>query len=98
MKSIRDLFSGKPVFKSETIKEFIRGHAGDLTFKEAFNKTGWNLNITVTDFSITKSSRLLNYLSAPNVVIWSAVCASCAIPALFPKCELMQKLDDGSII
>ena len=89
MSSIKDLLSGKPVFDSEVIKTFIKGHAGDLTFKEAFSKFGWNLNITVTDFSITKASRLLNYLSAPNVVIWSAVCASCAIPGLFPKNELM---------
>ena len=89
---------GKVVLDTQTLKYYIQNMTGDLTFKEAFTKFGWNLNITVTDFSMTKASRLLNYLSAPNVVIWSAVCASCAIPALFPKCELMQKLDDGSII
>ena len=56
------------------------------------------MNITVTAFSKNIAPRLLNYLTAPNVVVWSAVCASCAIPKLFAKVDLMQKLDDGSII
>ena len=52
----------------------------------------------MTDFSMTQTPRLLNYLSTPNVLVWSAVCASCAIPGMFAKVELMQKLDDDSII
>lgn len=40
----------------------------------------------------------MNYITSPNVLVWSAVCASCAIPGMFEKVELMQKLRDGSII
>lgn len=93
-----DLLTGKVVLDMQVLKDYIHRFTGDLTFKEAFTKFGWNLNITVTDFSMTQTSRLLNYLSTPNVLIWSAVCASCAIPGMFSKVELMQKLDDGSII
>jgi len=82
----------------QTLKDYIRRFTGDITFKEIFTKYSWNLNITVTDFSMTQTPRLLNYLSTPNVLVWSAVCASCAIPGMFAKVELMQKLDDGSII
>ena len=32
--------------------------------------------------------RLLNYLTAPNVVIWSAACASCALGGLFAPVEV----------
>ena len=84
-----DLLMGKVVLDTQTLKHYIQNMTGDLTFKEAFTKFGWNLNITVTDFSMTQTPRLLNYLSTPNVVIWSAVVASCAIPGLFAKVELM---------
>ena len=46
---------------------------GDITFHEAFNKTRRILNITVSSSTNFEMPRLLNYLTAPNVVIWSAV-------------------------
>ena len=98
MQFLKDLLSGKVVLDTQTLKDYIYRHTGDLTFKEMFEKFGWNLNITVTDFSMTLTSRLLNYLTTPNIIVWSAVCASCAIPKLFAKVDLMQKLDDGTII
>ena len=52
----------------------------------------------MTDSAANSAPKLLNYLTAPNVVVWSAVLASCAIPGMFAKVELMQKLSDGSII
>ena len=73
-------------------------HTGELTFKEIYDSLGWNLNVTVTDFSMNKASRLLNYLTAPSVVVWSAVLASCAIPGMFDEVNLYQKLEDGTIV
>jgi len=35
--------------------------------------------------------RLLNYLTAPNVLIWSAIAASCSVPFIFSASELMAK-------
>lgn len=37
------------------------------------------------------SLRLLNYLTAPNVLVWSAALASCAIPGVYAPVELMKK-------
>jgi predicted acylesterase/phospholipase RssA len=37
------------------------------------------------------NSKLLNYITAPNVVVWSAVLASCAIPGIFKSVDLMIK-------
>ena len=95
---LTDLIMGKVVMDTQTLKDFIYRYTGDITFKESHTKFGWNLNITVTDFSMTQSSRLLNYLTTPNLIVWSAVVASCAIPGVCQKVDLMQKLDDGSII
>ena len=92
------LITGKNVLCTETLKSYVYAHTGDMTFKECYHKYGWNLNITVTDLSQGQVPRLLNYLTAPNVLIWSAVTASCAIPGMFARVDLMQKLDNGDII
>lgn len=70
---------------------------GDLTFKEIHDKFKWNLNITVTDSTKRDESRLLNYLTSPNVVVWSAACASSAIPTVFDPVELLIKTEEGEI-
>lgn len=64
---------------------------GDLTFREAYNRTGRILNITVSPASLFEQPRLLNNLTAPNVLIWSAVCASCSLPGIFPSSPLYEK-------
>lgn len=35
--------------------------------------------------------RLLNYLTAPNVLIWSAIAASCSVPFIFSASEILAK-------
>lgn len=67
----------------------------NVTFAEIYEKYGWNLNITVTDFSNADESRLLNYLTSPNVLVWSAVVASCAIPGMFESVDLMMRTENG---
>ncbi|CCH62820.1 hypothetical protein TBLA_0I01620 [Henningerozyma blattae CBS 6284] len=78
-------FNNKPLIN--TMIEFL----GDLTFREAYNRTGRILNITVSPASIFEQPRLLNNLTSPNVLIWSAVCASCALPTIFPPSPLYEK-------
>lgn len=68
-----------------------------MTFKEIHDRFKWNLNITVTDEHKTDEARLLNYLTSPNVLVWSAVLASSAIPSFFEPVELMIKMDNGDI-
>ena len=46
---------------------------GDLTFQEAYNRTRRILNICVSSAGLYELPRLLNYVTAPNVLIWSAV-------------------------
>jgi len=60
---------------------------GDVTFHEAYERTGRIVNITVSPGNDYEKPRLLNYLTAPNVLVWSAASASCALPGL---CDVAQ--------
>jgi predicted acylesterase/phospholipase RssA len=77
----------------EVLIEGLRANCGDLTFLEAYRLTGRILNVSV---SRDTRSMLVNYITAPNVIIWSAVAASCAWPGLFTPVQLLQKAADGT--
>ncbi|KAI8877907.1 putative esterase of the alpha-beta hydrolase superfamily [Backusella circina FSU 941] len=86
------------VFDVKYLIEAMRANFGDTTFQEAFNKTRFILNITVSSSTLYDMPRLLNYLTAPDVVIWSAVAASCAVPIFFSSSPLFSKDKNGRII
>lgn len=69
----------------------MRAWLGDLTFQEAYNRTRRICNICVSSASIYELPRLLNYVTAPNVMIWSAVAASCSVPLVFQAAPLLVK-------
>ncbi|SPJ88789.1 related to TGL4 - triacylglycerol lipase [Fusarium torulosum] len=69
----------------------MRGLMGDMTFQEAYNRTRRILNICVSTASMYELPRLLNYVTAPNVMIWSAVAASCSVPLVFNAAPLLVK-------
>ncbi|CAO1619153.1 unnamed protein product [Jaminaea pallidilutea] len=71
---------------------------GSLTFREAFERTGKTLNISVIPSDRNSPVKLLNYLTAPRCVIWSALLASAAVPGLLPPVCLMQKTRKGEYI
>ncbi|KAI6081007.1 patatin-domain-containing protein [Hypoxylon rubiginosum] len=69
----------------------MRDLLGDITFQEAYNRTRRICNICVSSASIYELPRLLNYVTAPNVMIWSAVAASCSVPLIFSAAPLLIK-------
>lgn len=82
------------------LEQVIRSQVGDVTFLEAYQRTGRIINMTVTPDGASKEAIpiLLNYLTSPDVLIWSASSASCALPFLYESQELMCKDPlDGSI-
>ena len=50
-----------------------------------------SVNITVSPVDRNQHARLLNYLTTPHLLVWSAVLASCSVPGLFPPVKLMTK-------
>lgn len=75
----------------EALEEFLP----DLTFEEAFRRSGRHMNVSVAPATNHQKSRLLNSDTSPNVFMREAVLASTAIPGFFPAVVLMAKNDQG---
>lgn len=80
------------------LEECVRSNVGDITFEEAFQKTKRILNIVVTSARKNEVPRLLNYLTAPNVLIRNAAIASCATTGLYESVPLLAKDHNGHIV
>lgn len=78
-------------FDSKNLQQTMKEFLGNITFKEAYNKTGRILNITVSSATVHDQPTLLNYLTAPNVLIWSAVGASCSLPIVFASSTIYER-------
>ena len=76
--------------------ETIRHNCGDLTFEEAYQRTGRVLNMSVSPTRRGQRPRLLNHLTAPQLFVAESCLASSAIPLLFPPATLAAKGSDGS--
>ena len=81
----------------KVIEDCVRSNLGDITFEEAFQKTHKVLNITVSSSRKDEVPRLLNYLTAPNVLIRSAACASVSAIGLYRFDDLLAKDQNGYI-
>ncbi len=86
-------------------KEFKRCcdfYYGDITFEEAFERTGKHVCITVSASRAKGGGEgggaqrlLLNHISTPHVTIASAVAASCALPGVMAAAKLITKNQDS---
>jgi len=85
------------VFQQDTdhFRECVRASVGNFTFQEAFDRTGRIVNIVVTPNNASDPPRLLNYLTSPHVVVWSAAVASSSLPGVFEANRLLVKEADG---
>ncbi len=73
----------------------IVANVGSMTFAEAYHHSGRILNITISPTRTHQKPRLLNYLTAPDVLIEYAALASCAVPLLFPPVALKARDRNG---
>ncbi|SPQ18128.1 9d5ca51d-416a-468e-962a-d2e1f22f958d [Thermothielavioides terrestris] len=67
----------------KVLEECVRANIGDLTFEEAYNRSRRVLNITVVTAGQRGIPTLLNYVTAPNVLVWTAAVASNASSSTF---------------
>ncbi len=81
----------------KAIKKEMARLIPDMTFAEAYEKTGRSINISVSPAEPKQTSRLLNHIASPNVTLRSAVLASSAIPGVFPSVVLEARNADGVI-
>jgi TAG lipase/steryl ester hydrolase/phospholipase A2/LPA acyltransferase len=74
-----------------SLKSMLEAIIPDITFQEAYEKTGRMISITIAPYEEHQSSRLMNAITSPNVYVRSAVMASCAVPGVYPPVMLMAK-------
>lgn len=91
----RLFFGAGPQIELDDLERIVERLIPDMTFEEAYAKTGRQVSITVAPAEPHQRSRLLNAVTSPNVYIRSAVMASCAVPGVFPPVMLMAKNVNG---
>ncbi len=77
------------------LKNFLIANLGDVTFEEAFKQSGLYNNVAVAPYDASQNPRIMNTFTSPDLLVWSAVLASCAVPILFPPVKLTSKRHDG---
>ncbi|KAI0195461.1 hypothetical protein F4808DRAFT_330259 [Astrocystis sublimbata] len=85
----------------KVLEECVKANLGDLTFEEAFHRSKRVLNITVATAAQDGIPTLLNYITAPNVLIWTAAVASNAsTPSLYGSRQttVLCKDANGAIV
>ncbi|POS70957.1 patatin-like phospholipase [Diaporthe helianthi] len=85
----------------KVLEQCVRANVGDLTFEEAYVRSKRVLNITVAATGQGGIPTLLNYLTAPNVLIWTAAVASNASTPTFyghRETTILCKDQDGKIV
>lgn len=91
----RILFAGTAQLDIAAVEGIVARLVPDLTFQEAYDLTGRNINISIAPADLHQTSRLLNAVASPNVFIRTAVMASCAVPGVFPAVMLEAKNAQG---
>lgn len=90
---------GVRMMESNTFADTCRAYYKDVTFGEAFRRTGRHVSITITvaPSAAPRAAHplILNHKTAPDVLVWSAVAASCALPGLMRPVTLMSKTRRG---
>jgi TAG lipase/steryl ester hydrolase/phospholipase A2/LPA acyltransferase len=76
---------------SAHVRMMLESTIPDMTFQEAYEKTGRKISVTIAPAEEHQTSRLMNAVTSPNVFIRSAVQASCAVPGVFAPIMLMAK-------
>lgn len=87
----RMFFGSNPQIDVGDLERIVARMIPDVTFQEAYEKTGRQISITVAPAEPHQRSRLLNAITSPNVLLRSAVMASCAVPGVFPPVTLMAR-------
>ncbi|KAK4555121.1 Lipase 5 [Recurvomyces mirabilis] len=84
------------IYDIGNLERVMKSLIGNMTFLDAYNKTQRILNICVSTADMNDAGKILNYVTSPDVVIWSAVSASCSVPGIYnPACLFERK--PGSI-
>jgi TAG lipase / steryl ester hydrolase / phospholipase A2 / LPA acyltransferase len=91
MEGESDAARGKRRLGIAELRSAIAHLIPDVTFQEAFELTGREINISVSPSELHQSPRLLNAITSPSALVRDAVLASCSIPGIFPPVTLYAR-------
>ncbi|MBT8140538.1 MAG: DUF3336 domain-containing protein [Gammaproteobacteria bacterium] len=94
---LKRMRKGSVNYSTEEVRAALERLIPNLTFQEAYDRTGCYINISVAPAELHQTSRLLNAITAPNVLVRDAVLASCAVPGVFPPVALHAKDASGKV-
>ena len=99
IKPLLDILSQRSLFDPPQLLEHIRENIhSDMTFEEAFQRSGRVLNISVSPTRSRQKPRILSHVSTPDLLILHSTAASCAMPFLYPPGMLMSRDADGAAV
>lgn len=98
MVKLGEMSSNRGLLDQKLLQRCIDQNIPDMTFLEAYLHTNRILNISVSPADSHQFPRLLNYLTAPNVLVRRAALASAAIPGLFPPVQLRARNFEGKSV
>ena len=91
----RLLFANSPQVDVGDLEKIVARLVPNMTFQQAYEKTGRQISISVAPAEPHQRSRLLNAITSPNVYLRSAVMASAAVPGVFPPVTLTAENAHG---
>ena len=95
-KAIHDGYSkNQTMLDADDVLSIIDAWIPDITFAEAFKRTGRYLSISVAPAELHQQSRTLNSITTPNVLLRETIQASCAIPGIMKPVTLAAKNPEG---
>jgi predicted acylesterase/phospholipase RssA len=93
-----DIMKERGMLDQKVLQKCIDQNIPDMTFLEAYKHTNRILNISISPADSHQFPRLLNYLTAPNVLVRRAALASAAIPGIFPAVQLRARNFEGKSV
>lgn len=96
--SLNRLLRGSTLMDPSQLEICLAANINAGSFLENFERTRRIIGITVSPAEANQQPRLLNYLTAPHVIVRKAVQASCAVPGVFPPVLLEAEGYSGEIV
>eukprot|EP00392_Amoebophrya_sp_AT5.2_P003548 g3553.t1 len=78
----------------------LTAYFGDVTFAEAYARTGRNVSIWISSNFSKEMPRcvMLNHITTPRVTLASAIATSCAAPGIMQPRGLMEKVNAVGVV
>ncbi len=91
MAGLPGILRQRALLEPEQLYAVLRHNVGELTFAEAYARSGRELAISVSPTRAHQKPRLLAHLTAPEALVARAALASSALPGLFPPVQLTAR-------